>query len=438
MSKHKTGLYWFTNDLRVQDNPALAAAAQEFESLACVFVIDPAWFRPNRYGLKSMGERRWHFLVQSLESLQQELAALGQELIILCDRPVDAFALLITLYDASAVYRSENAGYYEQRHWRELRQRYQLIKFKELASHTLFQYEQLPFSLDELPGSFSKFRKLVEPLSKTDPIYLDALPAAPAAAKINSYKLPELDQQGPFAGGERAGLAQLDHFFKSQAPSSYKDHRNELDGWSNSTKFSPWLANGSVSVQQVLRAVCDYENRVEENQSTYWIKFELLWREYFQWYAHKYGARLFARAGIGDTNPLKSFYPERFSRWCQGNTPYPLVNACMKQLNNTGYMSNRGRQLVASSLINELQMDWRYGAAYFEQQLLDYDVASNWGNWQYIAGVGADPRGGRHFNIEKQTQQYDAEGEFISRWQGEYGDGLLDSVDASDWPLGSP
>ena len=110
----------------------------------------------------------------------------------------------------------------------------------------------------------------------------------------------------------------------------------------------------------------------------------------------------------------------------------------MKQLNETGYMSNRGRQIVASYFIYELNLDWRFGAAYFEQQLLDYDVAANWGNWQYIAGVGADPRGGRQFNIEKQTRQYDPEGEFIRRWQGDIDIIPLDSVDAADWPIMPP
>ena len=107
----------------------------------------------------------------------------------------------------------------------------------------------------------------------------------------------------------------------------------------------------------------------------------------------------------------------------------------MKQLNATGFMSNRGRQIAASCLVNELAVDWRYGAAYFEQQLLDYDVASNWGNWQYLAGVGADPRGKRHFDLDKQTRQYDPEGRFINKWQGQIQNLPLDSVDAADWPL---
>ena len=107
----------------------------------------------------------------------------------------------------------------------------------------------------------------------------------------------------------------------------------------------------------------------------------------------------------------------------------------MKELNATGFLSNRGRQIVASCLVNELAIDWRYGAAYFEQQLLDYDVGSNWGNWQYLAGVGADPRGKRHFDLEKQTKQFCPDGLYINKWQASNPILYLDSVDAVDWPI---
>lgn len=110
----------------------------------------------------------------------------------------------------------------------------------------------------------------------------------------------------------------------------------------------------------------------------------------------------------------------------------------MNQLNSTGYMSNRGRQLVASCFVHELNLDWRYGASYMEQQLIDYDAASNWGNWQYLAGVGADPRGHRRFDLKKQTQIYDPKGDFIRRWQGDQGDPMLDSNDIADWPITAP
>ncbi|MFO6423827.1 FAD-binding domain-containing protein, partial [Motilimonas sp. KMU-193] len=177
------------------------------------------------------------------------------------------------------------------------------------------------------------------------------------------------------------------------------------------------------------------ENEFGANESTYWLGFELWWREYFQWLALQLKTDLYRFQGRPGKAPLTSYFSERFVKWCLGQTPFPLVNACMKQLNQTGYMSNRGRQIVASCLVNELGVDWRYGAAYFQQQLADHDVASNWGNWQYIAGVGVDPRGGRHFNLAKQTQTYDLNGDFVAKWQGASELLPLDSVDAADWPV---
>jgi deoxyribodipyrimidine photo-lyase len=109
----------------------------------------------------------------------------------------------------------------------------------------------------------------------------------------------------------------------------------------------------------------------------------------------------------------------------------------MHQLVESGWMSNRGRQIAASCLVNEMNVDWRFGAAFFEQHLLDYDAASNYGNWQYIAGVGADPRGGRHFDLVKQTCQFDPEGEFTQRWEGYCPKQPEHIVDAADWPLES-
>jgi len=186
----------------------------------------------------------------------------------------------------------------------------------------------------------------------------------------------------------------------------------------------------------VADSITEYERTETRNESTYWLWFELLWREYYYWYALKHGANLFRRDGVQREKRQATFYGHRFMAWCQGNTEYPLVNAAMNQLRETGYMSNRARQLVASCFVNELELDWRYGAAWFEQQLIDYDVASNYGNWQYLAGVGADPRGMRQFNLDKQMRQFDPVGEFIQRWHGNSKHPVgLHTVDAADWPL---
>ena len=131
----------------------------------------------------------------------------------------------------------------------------------------------------------------------------------------------------------------------------------------------------------------------------------------------KHQTKFFLYAGIKtDKINSKSLNEKLLSQWINGATQSDLVNANMLELKLTGYMSNRGRQNVASYLCNDLKLDWRYGAAYFEQQLIDYDVCSNWGNWAYLAGVGNDPRGNRYFNIEKQANDYDAKKTYRNLW----------------------
>jgi len=165
------------------------------------------------------------------------------------------------------------------------------------------------------------------------------------------------------------------------------------------------------------------------------MMFELWWREFFYWRAIRDDVSLFRAGGTPGKLRHCTFEPRNFARWSQGDTNFPLVNAIIRQLLATGWISNRGRQIAASCLINEYNIDWRYGAALFEKHLIDFDVASNYGNWQYIAGVGADPRGGRHFNLEKQAAQHDPEGLFTAKWGGVRPRQPDYVTDAADWPL---
>ena len=441
-SDQRVGLVWFTNNLRVQDNECLTRASKEVDLLICVFFDEPQWSTPGRYGLKSLGDHRRRFLHETLLELDSSLVNFDQKLNVFKDAASRVLPKLVKDHGITDVYASRQAGWYElsclQRIVDDLPS---ACRLQLLDTHTLFSLENLPCDYERLPASFSKFRKMVEKEGEYVPIQssFDNLPPAPkileGVCDIENSSLTE-SVDNAFTGGERKAHQHLQRYFSSKSPSSYKTTRNELDGWTNSSKFSPWLANGSLSVRTLVQELHDYEKIEGRNDSTYWIFFELLWREYFQWYAHKIGLCLYAFNGISKKKPLTSFYAERFMKWCDGNTPYPLVNACMQELKQTGFLSNRGRQIVASSLVNELQLDWRYGAAYFEQQLLDYDVASNWGNWQYIAGVGADPRGGRHFNLAKQTEIYDAKGEYRAKWGASARtQEALDSVDAADWPI---
>ena len=434
----KIGLYWFSHDLRIDDNLALATAAQEVDALLCIAFISHKnrnQFHPIPVPLS---KHRLSFLVQSLDDLDQSLQTLGQHLFVSENQPEVVIPELINDHAITHLYLSDDGFSTKESVVQSIMQQFPSLTLRKIAGNRLYHEQDLPFSIEELPSTFSKFRRKVEKIATQTPYHsLQQLPHPITQPIVWQDKFHEYltGGQWQFYGGESAGNKHLKSYFQGEHASTYKLTRNALDGIHESTKFSPWLANGCLSVRRVIERLHRYEEEVMRNESTYWIFFELLWREYFQWYEKCYKDKLFLFSGIKGYKPITSFYPERFRKWCEGNTPFAIVNACMKQLNATGYMSNRGRQLVASCLVNELSLDWRYGAAYMEQYLIDYDTGSNWGNWQYLAGVGADPRGLRRFDLDKQTQRYDPQQTFIKQWQPDTAHTPLDSTDAADWPI---
>lgn len=431
------GLYWFTNDLRLHDNPLLLRASAEVDMLICIYCYPKVSSYLKQYAQEpEFGFAKQQFLDESLHCLNLSLNALNQRLQVVDLHPYQAIKHAADKLGVTHLYVDAVAGSDEQDVVDKIQAEAPHLVVIQREVRSLFSVEDLPFELEALPDTFTKFRKKVEKLALTEPIKaVTTLPPLPDGLALPTLSLTRDVGPSLFTGGERAGLEHYRQYFASTLASEYKQTRNGLDGMDYSTKFSPWLAHGCLSPKTIYAMLKRYEAANGANDSTYWIYFELLWREYFYWYARRYKRQLFRFGGIQNQAPLTSFYAHRFQQWKKGETPFPIVNACMHQLNETGYMSNRGRQLVASCLVHELGLDWRYGAAYFESQLVDYDVASNWGNWQYLAGVGADPRGSRQFNLEKQTEMYDPHMEFIDRWQGRCAGAHLDSVDMVDWPI---
>ncbi|MEY4842485.1 MAG: deoxyribodipyrimidine photolyase, partial [Planctomycetota bacterium] len=158
-----------------------------------------------------------------------------------------------------------------------------------------------------------------------------------------------------------------------------------------------------------------YEAERIANDSTYWMFFELLWRDYFHFWVRRWQGRAFKASGVLGRTPCGTQDRDTFLRWCQGSTGEPFIDASMRELAATGQLSNRARQNVASWLARSEGIDWRWGAAWFESQLIDFDVGPNWGNWQYVAGVGNDPRN-RIFDVRAQAQRYDEDGAYRARW----------------------
>ena len=290
----------------------------------------------------------------------------------------------------------------------------------------LFRFEQLPFELDELPATFSKFRKIVEKkpgLVPDPPVETHKFTPCMEQPWPDPVEWIETfdTQLSPRAevetyGGETEAQRHWTTYLDARALSHYKQTRNAFFGPMQSSHLSAWLAHGCLSARQIWSDTLAYEAREGANESTYWLRFELLWREYFRWYARVSDWTLFRRKGPSDKDVAGDHNKTRFDGWKTGHTNCDIVDAAMRELNETGWMSNRARQLVASHLIYELNLDWRLGAAYFESQLIDFDVASNWGNWAYIAGVGPDPRGGRIFNLNDQADRYDPDQSYRRRW----------------------
>jgi deoxyribodipyrimidine photo-lyase len=220
----------------------------------------------------------------------------------------------------------------------------------------------------------------------------------------------------PFSGGESSAEKRIEHyFFETKKLGFYKKTRNGLIGIDYSSKLSTWLANGSISAKTIYYKVKEYENQFGENDSTYWLVFELIWRDYFKYVSLKHGNSIFKIGGILNKEYKWNSDKEKIQKWIDGETKEPFVNANMIELKKTGWMSNRGRQNVASYFAKELELDWRIGAAYFESVLIDYDVHSNYGNWMYVSGVGNDPRD-RKFNIRLQAERYDENKKFQKMW----------------------
>ncbi len=429
-------LHWFQNDLRLVDNPALLNACGA-TSLLCIYLLP----RPRPWcNLSGIGAQRDRFIRESLQALKAALQALGQDLMVLEGSPELVIPQIVERFSIDVVSTPQTPGWYESQTLAFLRDKLSVPLIVD-RGNTLFTPDQLPFAWEDYPDTFSPFRRKIEKLTVPSPHGPPETLPPPPAAQFDAIPAAQASPHPglPLPGGRPAGLRRLDQFiFQEEGIVEYKLTRNDLNGLAGSSTLSPWIANGALSVREIAQSIFRFEKARVANESTYWLYFELLWREFFQWRAVIDGRTLYRQGGRRDQPSLSTFDPRQFARWCAGDTDYPLVNALMHQLRATGWMSNRGRQIAASCLIYELDLDWRYGAAFFERHLIDYDVGCNYGNWQYIAGVGSDPRGGRHFNLEKQTAQYDEAGVFTQKWDGYRAPQPAYVLDSADWPITEP
>ncbi|KAL7196197.1 hypothetical protein ACSBR1_036247 [Camellia fascicularis] len=429
-------IVWFRNDLRVLDNEALFTAWSSSEAVLPLYCVDPRLFHTTHYfAFPKTGGLRAQFLIECLADLKNNLMKLGLNLLIQHGKPEDIIPSLVKEFGAHTVYAQKETCSEEVNVERLVSCSLQQValasplgpstrptptnnaKLQLVWGVTMYHVDDLPFDSSCLPEVYTQFRKSVESKSKIRgciklPSSLGPPPnigdwgCVPSLSKLGLQE-GKVNNGMRFVGGESAALSRVnEYFWKKDLLRMYKETRNGMLGPDYSTKFSPWLASGSLSPRFIYEEVKRYEKERQTNDSTYWVLFELIWRDYFRFLSIKYGNSLFH---IGGPRKVKTRWSQDqllFESWRDGRTGYPLIDANMKELSMTGFMSNRGRQIVCSFLVRDMGIDWRMGAEWFETCLLDYDPCSNYGNWTYGAGVGNDPREDRYFSIPKQVSDF--------------------------------
>ncbi|KAI8813285.1 cryptochrome DASH-like protein [Cladochytrium replicatum] len=504
----KIALCLLRYELRWHDNPVLHQAFNDPRAshVLPVFCFDPRqydlsrippeligrsakWDSPKtwNFGFPKCARHRRNLIYECVEDLQRTLRGKGSALCVRFGKPeIELPDLVKTLQSSDSavvgVYMSKELTYEEVRVEELLASRLKkdsssvVLSFVHGTNH-LLNPMALPFRLSDLPDVYTQFRKRVEGAGDLEKLIPSPLPEIKIKPLPNQVKCEDIslfkkylteDHDGdsrtafPMSGCETTGLKRLAYYlWESDCAQKYKETRNGLLGADYSTKFSPFLAIGSLSPRKIVQELWRYERERFGRSSTdswstgkrdhdavggplentYWIWFELLWREYFRLVAAKFVNQIFMPEGIAPgakgNHGRWQVNKQLAEHWTNGTTGVPFVDANMRELNETGFMSNRGRQNVASFLTKDLGIDWRYGAEYFESQLIDHDVCSNYGNWLYSAGVGNDPRQDRHFNIIKQAKDYDPDGKYVKAWCPELSSTSSNFVH-TPWLLGKP
>jgi deoxyribodipyrimidine photo-lyase len=424
------------NQYRMDDHPALSAAIESTQAedgtrvtdsvIAFTLRDEQEQWNPDS-PLPLCGPFRKRFQDQAIQALESELGSLGIPLLqIKCTNSADSTnespsltteSILnhLKAWDVDTVFCSQQ-HLYEQK-WL-MNADALSIRLKVFPGNHL--YSDWPIKSEKIPKVFTDFKKGLD--RQPDPSATDLrLPNSHSPLLLKELNDPRSGI--PFDGSEHSAQQRLTHyFFESAGLSQYKKTRNGLIGTEYSSKLSPFLAVGSLSVRRIWSAIDQHDARFGKNDGSEWMRYELLWREFFHWQSRKYPEQFFSVTGIQNKKQDCTPDLEQLQKWINGKTGDAFVDACMTELRTTGYLSNRGRQNAASYLVHTLRLPWLWGARYFEWILIDYDRTQNYGNWAYLAGVGADPRsfgnqGPRFFNTEKQANDYDPDGSYRNLWK---------------------
>lgn len=428
-------LVWFRQDLRLHDNEAILESRSFSNEQMYVYIFDErVFFGKSSFGFPKSDKFRTQFTIESVHDLRKALEEKGASLIVRVGKPEEILFELCQETKSSWVFcnreRTEEEVRVQDALERNLWSIGREVRFSR--GKMLYHTGDLPFPITQTPDSFAMFRKEVEksvPIRK--PLQSNISEFGANTYEIEKGEIPDLTFFGYsksqsnftpiFFGGESSALKELKYYlWDTDLIRTYHQSRKELLGRDFSSKLSAYLSLGCISPKQIVHEIFSYESERKRNKSTYRLIVELIWRDFYRLMGKKYGNLIFKVTGIqGNSNVNQYIDLKVFNMWANGETGVPFIDANMRELNSTGYISNRGRLNVASYLVNDLNINWLIGAEYFESKLIDYDPCSNYGNWNDIARVGIDPRNEKPVNVTAQALQYDPRGEYVDYWMPE-------------------
>ncbi|NML37074.1 deoxyribodipyrimidine photo-lyase [Chitinophaga sp. G-6-1-13] len=406
--KPAVNLCWLRRDLRLNDQAALYHALKDDHPVVPVFVFDTQILDD----LEEKADHRVMFIYQTLEALQQQLMAAGATLDVFHGTPEAAFAHWTARYEVHKVFTNNDYEPYARQRDAAIAG---LLKEKGISFHSY--KDQVIFEKNEVLKDNGDPYTIFTPYSKRwlatlTPFYYKSYPVEKYTDnwyRQSPLKIPSLKTMGFKAIKTDFPAADI-----PEKIISHYDKTRDIPAIQGTSRLGVHLRFGTISIRELVKKALD-------DNDTY-LK-ELIWREFFQmilWHFPEVQHASFKKEY--DRIPWRNNEKE-FERWCQGQTGYPIVDAGMRELNATGFMHNRVRMITASFLTKHLLIDWRWGEAYFAAKLLDYDLASNNGNWQWAAGCGCDAAPYfRVFNPTLQTQKFDKDLHYIRRWVPELDD----------------
>ena len=398
----KISIFWFRRDLRLHDNVALFNALKSGEKVLPIFIFDTSILDK-----LPKNDARVSFIIKELRSMNEHLKSFDASIDILHGKPIEVFESLIKKYQIASVFTNQDYEPYAIRRDQEILEllKSENINFNSFKDQVIFEKNEITKKDGNPYVVYTPYsKKWIEAYEQINHIHYsseDLLSQLYTQSKAKELTLEEL-------GFEETNTPIKNYIFNSRIINEYEETRN-FPALDNTSKLGPHLRFGTVSVRQMV-------SRAEEQENKTFLK-ELIWREFFMqilWHfphTHKDSFKPKYDRIIWRNNE------DDFKRWCNGTTGYPMVDAGMRQLNNTGFMHNRVRMLVGSFLCKHLLIDWRWGEAYFAEKLHDYEMSSNVGNWQWVAGTGVDASPYfRIFNPTSQIKKFDKDFSYIKKW----------------------